>query len=95
MSDAVESKARTALILSIVSIALVWFIWILALIPAIIALAMAKKANAMAKLSGEAMPSEANTAKIIAWVTIGLNILFSIILLLYIALVLLILSSGI
>jgi len=89
MNDATKNKAQAALVFGIVSIVAFWFLWILSLIPAIIALSMAKKANAMAKLNGEPPPSDANTAKILAWVTIGLNLLSLLIILLYIMLIIL------
>ena len=90
MSEDVKNKAQVALILAIVSIVIVWFVAFLSLIPAIIALVMAKKAAAMAKLSGEAPPNDANTAKILAWVTIGINILALLILILWIMFIIII-----
>jgi hypothetical protein len=45
----------------------------------------------MAKLSGqEAPPNDANTAKILAWVTIGINILALLILILWIMFIIII-----
>lgn len=93
MSEAVKDKSQNALIFAIVSIVTFWFLWLLSLIPAIIALSMAKKAIAMAKLSGDTVPSDANTAKIIAWVTIGLNLLSIVVIVLYILLLLLLIAS--
>lgn len=93
ISEAVMDKSRTAMILAIVSLVVFWLLFVLSLIPAFIALSMVKKASAMAKLNGEALPSEANTAKIIAWVTIGLNLAALLLIILYILLILLILAS--
>jgi len=92
MSSSVKNKAQTALILAIASIVLVWFLIFLSLIPAIIALSMAKKAEAMAKLSGDAPPNDANTAKIIAWVTVGLNLLAILLIILWLLLVIILLG---
>jgi hypothetical protein len=75
MAEAINNKARTAMVLAIISLVVFWLLFVLSLIPALIALAMAKKANSMAKLNGDSLPNDANTAKIIAWVTIGLNLL--------------------
>ena len=68
-------------------------LFVLSLIPAIIALVMVKKAEEIAKLSGESTPSNANAAKIIAWVTIGLNLLAILIIILYLLLILIILGG--
>lgn len=89
----IRDKAQNALIFAIVSIVTFWFLWIFSLIPAIIALAMVKKANAMAKLNGDALPSDANTARIIAWVTIGLNLLSLLIVILYILFIIILLAG--
>lgn len=93
MSSDVDDKAQTALILSIVSIGAFFLLWFLSLIPAIIALSMVKKAKAMAKLSGQEAPSNANTAKILAWVTIGLNVLSLLLILLYILFIILLFAT--
>ena len=93
MSSDVNDKAQTALILSIVSIGAFFLLWFLSLIPAIIALSMVKKAKAMAKLSGQEAPSNANTAKILAWVTIGLNVLSLLLILLYILFIILLFAT--
>jgi preprotein translocase subunit SecF len=45
MSEDVKNKAQVALILAIVSIVIVWFVAFLSLIPAIIALVMAKEGS--------------------------------------------------
>lgn len=92
-SSDVKDKAQTALILAIVSIVAFWLVWILSLIPAIIAITMAKKAKAMAQLSGEEMPNDANTAKIIAWITIGLNLLSILVILLYILFIIILFAT--
>lgn len=89
----VQDKAQMAMIFGIVSLASFFLVWILSLIPAIIALVMAKKANAMAKLNGDELPKEANLAKILAWVSIGLNILSFLIILLYLILVIILFAS--
>jgi uncharacterized protein YcfL len=92
MPEEVNNKARTALVLAIISIVVFWFLFILSLIPALIALSMARKAESMAKLYGDSLPSDANTAKIIAWVTIGLNLLMILLIILYVILLLLLLG---
>jgi hypothetical protein len=98
VSDAVSNKAQASLIFSIVSVAvfflfLFFFLFILSLIPAIIALVMARKANAMAKLNGEPLPNDARIAKILAWVTIGLNLLAILLLLLYLIFIIILIGG--
>jgi len=94
-SKALNDKTQTALILAIVSIVSFFLLSFLSLIPAIIALAFAKKATAMAQLNGVPVPSDVKTAKVLAWITIGLNILMLILIALYLLLIILIISSGI
>jgi hypothetical protein len=93
MAQSINDKARVAMILAIISLVLFWLLFILSLIPAIIALTMAKKANSMAKLNGDVMPSDANTAKIIAWVTIGLNMLALLLIIFYILFIILLFAT--
>lgn len=88
-----SEKVQIALVLSIISICVVWFIWFLALIPALIALSMIKKAAATAKLNGEVLSNEADIAKVLAWITIGLNILMLFLVLLYVSIILIALSA--
>jgi hypothetical protein len=93
LSSSIQDKSQTALIFAIVSLPSFFLVWLLSLIPAIIALMMVQKAKAMAKLTGEPLPSNVNTAKIIAWVTIGLNALSLLLILLYILLIIILLAS--
>lgn len=86
-------KVQIALVLSIISICTVWLIWPFALIPAIIALSMIKKASATAKLNGEILSYEAEITKVLAWITIGLNILLLLLVMLYISILLLALAT--
>jgi hypothetical protein len=54
---------------------------------------MIKKAEGIAKLNGESMPDNASAARIIAWVTIGLNILAILLIILWVLLVLILLGG--
>jgi hypothetical protein len=54
---------------------------------------MARKANAMAKLNGEPLPNDARIAKILAWVTIGLNLLAILLLLLYLIFIIILIGG--
>jgi hypothetical protein len=91
----VKDKAQLAMIFGIVSLASFFVVWILSLIPAVIALIIAKKAITMAKLSGEEMPSDAKTARLLALISIGLNILSIVLVLLYLLLVIILISATI
>jgi hypothetical protein len=93
VSEAIDKKAQNALILAVVSVTTVWFLWFLTLIPAIISLAMVKKTNEMAKLNGQALPVNANAARIIAWVTIGLNAFIIFLIVLYVLFLILLLGT--
>jgi hypothetical protein len=92
-NSSIQDKSQTALIFAIVSLPAFFLVWLISLIPAIIALTMVRKAKAMAKLTGEPLPSNVNTAKIIAWVTIGLNALSLLLILLYILLIVLLFAT--
>jgi hypothetical protein len=95
VAESIKIKSQNALILGIISLIvflvfLFFYLFILSLIPAIIALVMVKKINSTAKLNGEKVPSSANAARVLAWITIGLNILAFLLFLLVIVLLILI-----
>lgn len=92
-ANVIKKKSEASLVFAIISIIIFWFLFLISLVPAIIALVMVKKAEALAKLNGDTLPSTANAARIIAWVTIGLNILAVFILILYLLLLLVILGG--
>jgi hypothetical protein len=92
-SQIVKKKSEAALVFALISIVTFWFLFVLSLIPAIIALVMIKKAEGIAKLNGESMPDNASAARIIAWVTIGLNILAILLIILWVLLVLILLGG--
>lgn len=87
-----EQKANEALIFAIAGLASFFILTLLSLIPTIIALSMVKKANAIAKISGEAMPEDARLAKIIAYIALGLNLFFLLLIILYIILIIVLLG---
>lgn len=84
--------ARTAVLLATISLVAFFLVWILSLIPAIIAIVMARRAESIAKLNGDPVLPDVKSARTIAWVTIGLNLLVFLLILLYVALVILVLG---
>jgi hypothetical protein len=64
----------------------------LSLIPAFVAISMAQKAEAMAKLNGKPMPSDAHSAKTLAFFIIGLNALLITFIFLYIIFIVLLIA---
>ncbi len=88
----VEEKANDALTVSFFAFVLFLSLFFLSLIPAFIAISMAKKAEAMAKLNGQPVPSDAHSAKTLAFFIIGLNAFLLTLLILYLIFLILIIT---
>jgi uncharacterized membrane protein SpoIIM required for sporulation len=80
----IEEKANDALTVALFSFVAILTLSFLSLIPAFVAISMAQKAEAMAKLNGQPVPSDARSAKTLAFFIIGLNALLVALIFLYI-----------
>ena len=88
----VEEKANDALTVALFSLVAFLTLSFLSLIPAFVAISMAQKAEAMAKLNGKPMPSDAHSAKTLAFFIIGLNALLITFIFLYIVFIVLLIA---